>query len=210
MPRTPPGPIAALAVLALLALPQVAGAYERLPRPLAGLSPAHFAERVRIADDPLEAAVVLSTRDGYTRSRSIEGARADDVHLRAVIDRATGRVSWQVWHDLAYVGGSRDLAAVHYLAGGSLRQSEPLLVEHWEDLCPATDGIGSCSQFTRIAFELPEDAVREIAAAWRAGAREPWRLRFKDRRGRDVTGGLAPAEVAGLVGAVDAWRSGAG
>lgn len=193
--------------LAAAAIAPTAAAYEQLPRSLARLSPADFAAQVEIADDPQGQAVVLSTREGYTRGRAIKGAHANDVHLRALVDKRTGEVSWQVWHELMYVGGRKDLHAVHFLSSGGERQVRPLVVDHWLDQCPATDGVGFCNQNTRIAFALPEGTVREIAASYQAGRREPWRLRFKDADGRDVTGGLAPAEAAGLVQALDTWKS---
>lgn len=185
-------------------------ALEKLPRPLADLAPAHFARTISVEQGAAPGTVVLSTQDGYARSRQVKGARANDVHLRAVVDRQSGKVSWQVWHDLVYVGGRKDVSAVHYTAGGATRQAAPLHVEHWLDECPATDAPGFCNQFTRIAFELPEHVVREIAAAGHAGQRAPWRLRFDDAAGRHVTGAVAPAEAAGLVEALDAWKARAG
>lgn len=196
------GLIAALA----FATPQAAAAYERLPRQLASHSPADFARQVSIADDPQAPAVVLSTHAGYTRSRAIEGARADDVHMRALVDRRTGAVSWQVWHDLVYVSGRKDVTAIHYKAGGEPRQAQPLPARHWQDGCPPVDGMGFCNQASRIGFELPEAVVRDIAAAYRQGSRQPWAIRFTEADGRDVAGGLAPAEAAGLVQALDEWR----
>jgi len=197
----------ALFAAALLASPQVASAYESLPRQLASLSPQDFADTVVVDDDPLKPVVMLSTQPGYTRGRSIEGAYAQDVHLRAVVDRNTGSVKWQVWHDLVNVRGHKNVVAVHYQQAGSMAAADPLAVDRWLDECPPTDGIGSCNQFTRVAFELPEDVVRDVAASYRAGSREPWRLHFKDVSGRDVTGGIAPAEAAGLVQALDSWRN---
>ena len=196
--------------LLAVAVPMVAAApasaYERLPTALARLSPADFASKVRVIDDPLEPAIILSTVEAYKRGRSIKGADADDVHLRVVVDRATRRVSWQVWHDLSHAGNRRDLSSVHYLTGGALERSEVMALENWLDQCPPTDGIGSCNQFIRVAFELPERTIREIASAYRPGERTPWRMRFKDKNGRDITGGLAPAEVAGLVDALETWQ----
>lgn len=196
-----------LCIALAFAAPQTAGAYEQLPRPLASLSPADFAREIDVVDDPLEPAVVLSTHQGYARGRAIKGAHANDVHLRALVDRASGRVTWQVWHELITVRGHKQVTAVHFLAGGNLRQVAPFAVDHWLDQCPATDAVGSCNQFTRVGFELTEDMVREIATAYAAGSREPWRLRFKVESGRDVTGGLAPAEAAGLLQAVEAWHA---
>ncbi|MEO5587081.1 MAG: hypothetical protein ABIQ81_05255 [Novosphingobium sp.] len=186
--------------------PAAGQAYEQLPRQLASLTPADFARSARISDDPLKAAVVLSTEKGYTRTRLIQGARADDVHLRAVVDRSTGRVTWQVWHQLIDVSAHLDVVAVTYVDGGALRQVRPIAQEHALALCPPTDGPGMCSKVTRVGFELPDGAVREIAAGYRPNSRTPWRLRFKGASGRDVTGGLAPAEAAGLINAVEAWR----
>ena len=208
LPRLSLRPSTAAALFAVMAVSShPALAVEKLPRPLTELSPSHFAQQIAISQT--ETGTVLSTQDGYTRSRGIKGARANDVHLRAVVDQQSGKVSWQVWHDLVYVGGRKALSAVHYTAGGVTRQAKPLHVEHWLDECPATDAPGFCNQFTRVAFELPEHAVREIATAGHAGTSAPWRLRFVDAAGKDVTGGLAPAEAAGLVQAFDAWRGGA-
>lgn len=193
--------------LAAAALPLPAAAIEELPRSLARLSPADFAEQVKIADDPQARAVVLFTREGYTRTRAIKGAHANDVHLRAVVDKHSGAVTWQVWHELMYVGGEKEFHAVDYVSDGAVQRVRPLAVDHWLDQCPPTDGVGFCNRNTRVGFALPERTVHEIAAAYRAGERAPWRFRFKDARGRDVTGGLAPAEAAGLVQALDAWKS---
>lgn len=198
--------LALLAVVLSMIPTAPAFAYERLPSGLAKLSPTDFASKVRIVDDPLEPAIVLSTQDGYTRGRAIKGAQANDVHLRALVDRETGRISWQVWHQLSYMGKRRNLESVHYLTGGTLEQSDVMAVENWLDQCPPTDGIGSCNQVMKVGFELPESTVREIAGAYRAGQQTPWRLRFKDSNGRDVTGGLAPAEAAGLLHALETWR----
>lgn len=205
-----PRPLTAAVALALtaFALPGAASAYEQLPSSLARLTPSDVEGKVRVSDDPLEHNVVLSTREAWKRGQSVEGAHATDVHLRAVVNRDTGRISWQVWHDLTYPGAQRDLVAVNYLAGGTLSQTPLIVEEHWTDNCPGTDGTGSCNQFTRLAFEVPEAVIREIADSYRSGSRTPWRLRFKDANGGAITSGIAPAEAAGLVRAIERWRQG--
>ncbi|MDB5724231.1 MAG: hypothetical protein JWQ16_985 [Novosphingobium sp.] len=197
----------ALVFAAFLAAPAVAHAGD-LPRSLAALSPTEFAGSVQIADDPAKAAVVLSTQEGYSRGRGVKGAHASDIHLRALVDRASGRVRWQVWHDLVTVRGHQGITAIHYSVNGEPRTAQPLETEHGLDDCPPADGLGMCNRFTRVGFELPESAVREVAASYDHGSRRPWRIRFEDASGRDVTSGLAPAEAAGLIKALDAWRRG--
>jgi hypothetical protein len=119
-------------------------------------------------------------------------------------------VTWQVWHELVTVRGHRGITAVHFIQGGRPRTVQPIAAEYWLDDCPPADGLGMCNRFTRIAFELPEQAVREIAASYNRGSRRSWQVRFQDSSGRDVTSGIAPAEAAGLVEALDAWRRGSG
>lgn len=172
------------------------------------MSPAEFARQVRVADDPLEHEVEFTTRRGYRAGRSLEGAMANDIHLRALVHRESGAVRWQVWHELVTTQGELDITDVRFVAGGATRSVRPSIVEAWKDRCPAYDNNMSCSHFTRVVFELPEDAVREIAASHSTGSRLPWRLRFKDASGRDVTSGIAPAEAAGLLLAVGEWRNG--
>lgn len=204
----PPRPARAVLALvfAAIAFTAPAAAHGRLPGPLAAMSPSDFAAQVRVTEDPAQGALVFSTSEAYQRGRSITGAYADDVHLRALVDRRTGRTTWQVWHELAYVGARKAVSAVRYTSAGETRRSEPIHLDHWRDRCPPTDGVGLCNEGMRVAFELPEQAVREIAAAYRPGNRTPWPLHFQDENGRDVTGGLAPAEAAGLLQAVNARR----
>lgn len=197
--------LAALAIATPLVAATPALAYERLPTGLAQLSPADFASKVHIVDDPVEPAIVLSTRDGYKQGRSVKGARAEDVYLQALVDRKTGAVSWRVWHELS-MGNQRKISSVQYQGpDGKLEQADFLTMDNWLDQCPPTDGIGSCNHFVRVAFELPDETVREIANAYRPGERTPWRLRFKEANGRDILSGIAPAEAAGLINSLESW-----
>lgn len=196
--------LAPLIAAACAATPALAD--HELPRTLAGLSPADFAGRIAIADDPRAPVIAMSTQDGYTRIRSLKGALADDVHLRAMVDRRTGTAVWQVWHDLAYTWGQKDIQAVAYEVGGNAHETRPFQVTQGPDRCPPTDGVGHCGSATRVGFVLPEQTVREIASSYAPGSRAPWRIRFKSEDGGDVIGGLAPAEVAGLLQAVERLR----
>lgn len=196
-------PRPALFAIALCAATPAA-AYEALPAGLAKLSPADFSADARVEDN--RSTITVSTQAGYTRTRSLKGALADDVHLRAVIDRGTGKVSWQVWHDLAYVGGRKEVETVRYLTGGGAREVRPFSIEYRPDRCPPTDAPGHCGETVTVGFELTEAEVREIAADYAPGSRAPWRLTFKVAGGHDVAGGLAPAEAAGILTAVDSLR----
>lgn len=186
------------------AAPQ-AVAYEQLPHGLARLSPADFARAVSISKQS-DSITVLSTQNGYTRSRAAQGARAEDVHFRAVIDERNGKVSWQVWHRLVHTWRRMDIRAIRYELGGAIRIITPKLVEHGTDRCPPTDGVGSCNTTVDVMFELPEDAIREMASNHREDTRNAWRLRFVMMDGAEIVSGIAPAEAAGLIHAYESWR----
>jgi hypothetical protein len=196
--------IGALAcVLGAFAVAQPASAAE-LPRSLAKLSPADFASRIKVENDPLEDSVIFSSQSAYKRDRMTRGAFSGDAHLRAVLDRKTGAISWQMWNDLSYSGARKSFGKVHFITKGSLHKVSPSVKENWIDDCP--ESTVSCHQYLRVAFELPEDTIREIADAYRPGNRTSWKMRFKDDNGHDVTAGLAPAEAAGLISVVERWK----
>lgn len=183
-----------------------AAAYDELPQGLAKLSPANVVDRIRIEDEMLDPYIVVSTKKAWDRGRRIDGGHASDVHLRALVDRDSGAVRWQVWHELSYTGGAREITDVTYLAGGHPRQTDFVLAEQWND-CPSVDALKvHCDRYERFVFEIPGRIVKEIAASYKPGDRSPWRMRFNDKSGRSITGGLAPAEVAGLVQAVEQVR----
>lgn len=184
-----------------------AAAYAELPRELAGLTPAQFAERVRVRDEPSEPHILVSTRKAWQRGRSLEGAHAKDVHLRALVDKQTGAVRWQVWHDLVHDGRARTLVGVSYLVDGKPAEASLIGSEHWESDCPPVDAMQrACNSHARLVFELPGQVVAEIAALYSPDRRDPWRLHFRDEAGGTITGGLAPAEAAGLLEVVERVR----
>ncbi|MBC2666089.1 hypothetical protein H7F51_11230 [Novosphingobium flavum] len=196
----------AVAAAALLTMP--AAAERPLPAGLARLAPADFTMRTTVHDDPLDSAIVFSTAWAHRRGQAMDGAFADDVHLRAKVDRVTGQVTWQVWHDLINFRHKARIAAVDYAAGGNVRTAQAVQVEQWQDACQMADVNAPCFVHQRVVFDLPESVVREIAASWQSGSRSAWPLRFAVDGGDAIRGGLAPAEAAGLLSAVANWRKG--
>lgn len=194
--------LTAAAVLA--AAPAYAAVGDKLPTGLAKLSPDQIADRVQVVDDPLEEHVVFSTRGVFRNSGVKDDVAVHDGFLEARKTREGGEVVWRVRHDLTYSGARRDVKLVHVNTPDGLLKIAPGVVRRWSEDCG--DVAVACSQHLSVEFDLPETAVRHIAAAWRPGDRTPWRVRFKDARGQDVTVGLAPVEVAGLVDAVDRAR----
>jgi len=199
-------PVVALAVL-LAAMPQAASALDRLPKSLARLEAQDFERAVEIKDDQLEPHVSFSTQQAYKRGLSVPGGAVADVHLVAQMDRATGQVAFRVWNEMTNFDAPKDLASVHYVAQGRLSAAQLPVARHWLDNCVPMEAGGRCDQRIRVAFDLPEQVVREVAASYAAGSDAVWRYRFKDSHGHDVTVGLAPAEAAGIVAAIDSFKA---
>lgn len=190
-------------------LPAVTSASEPLSRKLAAMTPSEFETKTRVVDDPLEPDLVISTEKAHRGRQPIKDGLADNVYVRALVARDTGQVRFQIWHDIAYWGQRKELYQVNYVAGGAL-QSDPLAITaHRADECPFVDEVVYCKLNKTLVFEVSEPVMREIAQQYRQDSRNPWSFRFKDRLGRDVTSGLAPAEAAGLLRVLDKVRSGA-
>lgn len=178
----------------------------KLPESLARMTPTDFRERAELIDDRLAPHLVVSTRPAHEKGLALKGAFADDMHLRAMIDRNTGQVSWRVSQRLIHFRPRLELAAVTYSAGSTPVSTQAFTARQWREHCTGGDYEGACFDYMQVEFDVPEQVLRQIAQAYSAGSREAWPLRFDAVSGKGVTSGIAPAEAAGLLQAVDVWR----
>lgn len=180
----------------------------QLPIRVAALPADHFARAVEVKDDQLEPYVSFSSRKAHKGRHALGAGTEGDLHLTAHLDRNSGAMSYRVWHEITNTDAPRELTRVHYRAAGKVTQANLSVASHWESNCVPQETGGQCDQRIRVAFDLPEQVVREIAAGHEQGSRQGWAFRYKDAQGSDIDGVLAPAEAAGLIHAVDAWRAG--
>lgn len=201
-----PRRVATTAALLCAAATPAALAADELPRGLARLAPADFAARIEILDDPIEPAVLLSTRAAHRQGLPMAGGFVEDAHLATEIDRTTGAARWQASFDLVNFARRAEVVVVSYRAGGVAQRAAPRSVTHHLAVCAPGDAADPCHARMRVVIALDEATVREIAGAYRPGSREAWRVGFVDTSGERLTAGLAPAEAAGLLLAVERWR----
>lgn len=171
---------------------------------LVKLTPDQIAQRIDVRDDPLERQVMFSTQPVHRKGGFTNGVTVNDGFIQATKSRDGGAVTWRVRYDFTYFGAHPDVTQVDMRTRDGVVRIKPTAVRRWSEECP--ESIGTCGQQMSVEFEAPEDVMRDIAAAYRPGDRTPWRLRFGDDHGDGVTVGLAPVEVAGLVGVVDSWK----
>lgn len=193
-----------IATTAIAGAAQASVSKQQVARQLLKLSPAEIAERVEVRDDPLEDYVLFSTRPVLRKGGVSDGVSIHDGFLKAKRSRDGTSTVWRISYDMTFFGARRDPTLVHLRSKDGLLKIPPSTIRRWNDECG--DGNVTCGQHMTVEFDLPEDAIREIAAAYQPGDPTPWLVRFKDANGQDVTVGIAPGEVAGLLVAVERWR----
>lgn len=193
--------------LALAALAGCATDTERvLPRRLAVMTPDAVSALAHVTDDPQARYVVISTKGAFGGDRPINGGLQAQSYLSATIERDTGVTRFQLWQETRYKGARKELYQVNYQSQDRLVKTDLRVAAHGPDDCPGVDRAGLCVHSKTAAFDLSERLVREIGTLYQPGSREAWSFQLKDRNGRDVSGGIAPAEASGLLLALEQWR----
>lgn len=193
-----------LAGLIAATLPAMAQAETRHPKSLLAMSPDHFRAATTVQDDPLEHHANFSTRKAHRQGWNWLKTDGHDNHLRAIVDKRTGETRYEVRTEVRYYGSQRDYRSAHYATDAGLQKADLTLARHGVEFCATNDQNFNCPLTKTIAFELDENVVRAIAA----NGGQSWAFKLKDDTGNDISSGIVPAEAAGLLQAVDQYRSG--
>lgn len=196
-----------LVLLPLLLLSVSVAAHARPDKRLAVMTPEQFHAATLTRDDPLEFETTISTERGYRRGKAAKGTIDSDTYLRAVIDRQSGATRYEVWQEIRYFGPRRSYHAVHLAGGDGLARMPLAVARHGGDLCPNAETNGECVLTKTIAFSVDEPLLRDLATRYRSGGTQDWQFKLKDQGGLDLVGAIVPAEAAGLLLAVDAYRA---
>ena len=168
------------------------------------ITPEQVANDIDIDDDDLEAVATLTTREAWTaRGGFTDPVRSDNM-LRAFVTKSTGRVRYQLYHEITYSTDWRRFETVNYLVDGA-----PVTAE----LTPIASDVvtceyGACVHRELVAFDIPVELLEEIAALYQPGASPQWRYRLKARSGIDWDDHIPPAEAAGILLAVERFLAG--
>jgi hypothetical protein len=169
------------------------------------LTPDHFQKTATVKDDYLETVAVITTEPGFKIKRGLVGMVNDDGYFRARIDKKAGNTTYQLYQYYNYVGDWAFFETVNY-EGVTEVQSAPLEILSRE--------VGSCSQmfgcFKRevVAFAVPEAVLRRVAAGYDPSGKgiSGWKFRLKAKTGVQRDEGMSPAEAAGILNAVTAYK----
>jgi len=153
-------------------------------------------------DDDLETNAVITTANGFQDSTF-----AGDQFYRAFIDKKTGAVAFQVYERITYGDAAwRFYETVNYRTDDGL-QSQSVTVINRSVNCEGVSVTRVCIYTEDVAFEVPEELLRKHAAMYTPNGANSWLLRYKSKAGTSVDDGFLPAETAGLLMAVDAYKA---
>jgi hypothetical protein len=152
----------------------------------------------------LEFETVISTEPAFRSGRGVLNNPWNDNHLRAVIDKRTGVVRFEVRQALQYHGLFRDYRRVNFVGAEGLTSVPLIRRGDNRDACFGPDTLG-CFGREDVAFEVDEATLRSLAASGDPAGR--WAFKFKAAQGEDQQLGIARAEVVALLNRVDAYRA---
>lgn len=182
----------------------------KLSKKLLAMTPEAFRSTATVKDDALEFETIISTEPSFSSGRKNEYRARDDSYVQAILNKENGEIRYEVRQFIRYLGPRRDYKRVHYIASDGLRHADLSIARHGADTCAYTDLNAECVFTKDLAFDLPEAELRAIAATYRPDTVNAWSFRFKDVSGADYSSSIVPAEVVGLLQAVDDYRKRSG
>jgi hypothetical protein len=170
---------------------------------LLSLTLEHFRDTATVKDDPVDAITTISTENGYAEHKGPMRMVWNDEYLRTVIDKKTGRKSFQVYAWTIYSGRWRSYESANYQTPTGPK-SVPVIQIGKE---MANCAVGDCLYTERVAFPVDEELLRELAAGNVPVKPTIWAYKFIAKTGPDLAGGLSSAEIAGLLSNVDEYTN---
>ena len=171
---------------------------------LQALTPEGVAAQAEIRDDDLETVATISTFKAYKSNGAFTDRVRSDNFLRAFIDKRSGAVRFQVYQSVSYNFVYRNFTGVTYAAAGGPQAAPVTIIDHEIIACTGSGDTG-CSYMDTIGFDVSEAQLRWVAGQYLAGNSPLWRFKFRSQAGIDWEDRIMPAEVGGLLQAVQSY-----
>ena len=182
--------------------------YERIepsPKQLAklqALTPEEVSRVIAIKDDDLETIASLTTLRAYQSNGKFTDKVRSDNMFRAFVNKRSGSVRYQLYQSVTYNFEYRNFHSVTYASDTGPHSVKLDALSHDVLACSGA----MCTYQDIIGFDLDEQQMKRIAATYVPGASPMWRFKFRAQNGMDWEDRIAPAEAAGLLAAVAAYR----
>jgi hypothetical protein len=164
----------------------------------------HFERTTRVQDSDLDITATISTKEAFRYRGGFTDRVRSDNFLRAVVTKRTGATTIQLYQSVVYNDPARHFRIANYQTPSGLRTGPLTVISETVLACFG----GLCSYQEDVGFEVAEEDLRQIAAAYDAGDHRPWRFKFVATAGEDWEDSMSPAEIIGLLRRLDSYRAG--
>lgn len=200
------GPAAVAALVLAAATAPTAAQASGAPSRLATIAPEQFQARTQVIDDHLEAETLISTEKAFRTRRGIFDTGWSDNHLRAVIDKRTGAVRFEVRQTLKYAGSFRGYDQVNYQTSAWPLSAAVTKLRDNRVGCSQIEAAEICAE--DVTFPVDEKHLRDVAARYDPAAPGQWAFKFKAGDAFEHRTGIVHAEVVALLRVVDDYKRG--
>jgi hypothetical protein len=190
-----------------LAIGQASAASSRSSgeRRLAAMAPAQFQARTTLHDDALDTVATITTANGFVERRPLLGPTLDDVFLRAFIDKTTGRATYQAYVRIRYRDyGWANWNTANYATSAGPRAIATQRIARLRASCPR--GF-ACLRSETVGFAIAAPLLNANAKLYAGDGTTSWPFKIMAQNGGERAFLLSTAEIAGLLMAVDAYRT---
>ncbi len=177
------------------------------------LTPEHFKSTAILVEDDSGGTALISTKSGFQQKQGLLRMVYDDNFLRAIIDKKTGNVTYQVYQSIYYQASAwRFYRKANYETPDGPESIDakflrPPLAHNFD--CP--DHTSSvCTYNENVGFSVDRDLLDRIASTYEPEKSAMWRFSFIPRVGDEFYGGLLVAEIVGFLQTVDSYKKSAG
>ncbi len=169
-------------------------------------TPEHFRATVTTKDDSLDTVAEINTSQGYATLASYGVPTTESAYLRALIDKATGSTTFEVYDSISFRGSSK--SRMSFRAANYATPDQPLstptdLLSRDID-CANSKLLGYCTHTDHLVFRVEEWVLRALVKANPPEAR--WPFKFMTKSGGESYDSMPCAEISGLLMAVDDYR----
>lgn len=172
------------------------------------LTAADFQKTVELKDDDLETIATLTTAKGFRSTGGLFDIQGSDVMLRAHVNKRTGEATYQVYAYIWYKETQeRRYQSVNYQNGSEIGSATVNNLASRVISCDEYSATLGCSRSEEFVFPISEELLEGIAAR---PADQFWRMKFRAQAGIDWEEIFAPAEVAGLLNSIAAYKAARG
>lgn len=172
------------------------------------LSVDHFKNTATVKDSSLDLVATITTEPGFSEKRGLLGVVWNDNFIRAIVDKKTGKTTYQVYQAITYTGDSWKF----YHSANYETPNGPVFVKAQSISRDVQCSQYGCTHYEHVAFTVPESLLRGIAKTHsnKPQARVWWRFKFNSKAGEDLETGMLPNEIAGALARVDQYKSARG